>query len=208
MLFLPAELQAALADLGNIVEAKMSRLKSDSELETTRFRQAVYINFARRNHISDPCGKEQGYKRIIACFIKQLMIDHNSRSATVCGYVDAINILFCLWNFDDPADLTDRSNMCYKIILAREREENIARQRSPISREMFIALLDQAKESSADSLETVVADWFTLIGITGLRCTEYAQKTQSAIDKHEYPSRKRVIKAFIPSNWRFFNSKS
>ncbi len=104
----------------------MSRLKSDSELETTRFRQAVHINFAIRNHIPDPCGNEQGYKRIIACFIKQLMIDHNSRSATVRSYVDAINTLFRLRNFNVPADLTDRSNMCYKIILAQEREENIA----------------------------------------------------------------------------------
>ena len=34
-----------LFDLGNIVDAKMSRLKSDSELETVRFRQAVYIYF-------------------------------------------------------------------------------------------------------------------------------------------------------------------
>ncbi len=104
MLFLPAKSQAALADLGNIVDAKMSRLNSDSELETTRFRQAVYINFASRNHIPDPCGNKQGYERIIACFIEQLMIDHNSRSATVRSYVDAINFLFRLRNFNVPAD--------------------------------------------------------------------------------------------------------
>ena len=136
------------------------------------------------------------------------MIDHNSHSATVQGYLDAINTSFCLQNFDAPANLMDRSNMCYKIVLAGEREENIARQRSPISREMFTALLDQAKESSADSLKTGVADWFTFIRITGLRCTEYAQKTQSAIDKHKYPLGKCVVKAFIPSNWKIFNSKS
>jgi hypothetical protein len=46
------------------------------------------------------------------------MFDHNSRSATVRGYVEAINTLFCLQNFNVPADLMDRSNMCYKIILA------------------------------------------------------------------------------------------
>lgn len=135
------------------------------------------------------------------------MIDHNSRSATVRGYTDAINTLFRLRNFDVPADLTDRSNMCYKIILAREKEENIARQRSPISREMFTALLDQAKESFADSLETVVADWFTFIRITGLRCAEYAQTNQSTFDEHEYPSGKRVVKAFIPTDWKFYHSK-
>jgi hypothetical protein len=65
---------------------------------------------------------------------------------------------------------------------------------------MFSALLDLAKRSPVDSVETVVADWFTFIRITGLRCAEYAQKTQSAIDEHEYPSGKRVIKAFVPTD--------
>ncbi len=61
-----------------------------------------------------------------------------------------------------------------------------------------------------------VVCWFTrsscgrlvyLIQITGLHCVEYAQKTQSAFNEHEYPSGKRVVKAFIPSNWKFYNSK-
>jgi hypothetical protein len=96
--------------------------------------------------------------------------------------------------------------MCSRIILAREREENIARQRSPITREMFSALLDLAKRSPLDSVEAVFADWFTFIRITSLHCAEYAQKTQSAFDKHEYPSGKRVIKAFIPTDWKFYDS--
>ena len=68
----------------------MSRLKSDHELETARFRQAVYIRFIKTHNIPDPCGSQSGYKRIIACFIEQLMFDHNSHSATVRGYVEAI----------------------------------------------------------------------------------------------------------------------
>jgi hypothetical protein len=97
-------------------------------------------------------------------------------------------------------------SMCAKIISAREKEENIANQRSPITREMFATLLDSARRSeSKDSIEAVVADWFTLIRITGLRCAEYAQKTQSKVDEHEYPSGRRVIKAFIPTDWKFFD---
>ena len=96
--------------------------------------------------------------------------------------------------------------MCYKIILAWEKEENIARQRSPISREMFAALLDLAKKTAVDSVKAVVSDWFTFIRITGLRCAEYAQKTQLTFDEHEYPSGKRVIKAFIPTDWKFYDS--
>jgi hypothetical protein len=64
-------------------------------------------------------------------------------------------------------------------------------------------MLDLAKKSPVNSLETDVADWFTLIRITGLRCVKYAQKTQPAINKHEYPSGKSVVKAFIPTDWKF-----
>jgi hypothetical protein len=61
------------------------------------------------------------------------MMDHNSQSATVCEYVEAINTLFWLCNFDAPANLADRTNMCSKIILAREKEESVAWQQSPIT---------------------------------------------------------------------------
>jgi hypothetical protein len=106
----------------------------------------VYINFCKAKNIPNPCGNQIGFERIVGCFIEQLMFDHNSRSATVRRYVEAINTLFCLCHFDIPADLSGRANMCSRIILAREKEENIARQRSPITREMFTALLDLAKK--------------------------------------------------------------
>jgi hypothetical protein len=96
--------------------------------------------------------------------------------------------------------------MCFEIIHAKEREENIARQRSPITRETFAALLDLAKKSTVDSIEAVIADWFTFIRITGLRCAEYAQKTQSTFNEHEYPSGKRVVKAFVPTDLKFYDS--
>ncbi len=96
--------------------------------------------------------------------------------------------------------------MCAKIITAREKKENIANQRNPITREMFAALLDSARRSeSKDSIEAVVANWFTLIRVTGLQCAEYAQKTQSAVDKHEYPSGRRITKAFVPTDWKFYD---
>jgi hypothetical protein len=184
----------------------MSILKSDSELETARFRQAVYLEFCKIKRIPDPCGSQTGYERIIACFIEQLMLDHNPRSATLCGYVKAVNTLFCLCHFDIPADLPDLTNMCFKIIHAREKEENVARQRSPITREMFSALLDVAKKSQVNSIEAVVVNWFTFIRITGLRCAGYAQKTQSTFDEHEYPLGKCVFKFFDPTDWKFYNS--
>jgi hypothetical protein len=206
--FLPAKSQASLAPLGNHVDKEMSRLKPDSELETTRFRQAVYIKFTKRNHMPNPCSSKPGYKRIVACFIERLMVDQNSWSTTVHGYAESINTLFQLRNLPALANLSDQTNMCARIILLREKEEDIAKQQSPITREMFAALCNLAKKASADLLEAVVADWFKFIRNTGLRCAEYAQKTQSVFDKHKYPSGKCVVKAFIPTDWTFYNSSS
>jgi hypothetical protein len=140
------------------------------------------------------------------CFIKKLMLDHNSRSKTVRRYVESIHSLFRLQNLPIPANLSNRMNMCTKIITAHEKEENIANQRNPITREMFAALLDSARRSeSKDSIKAVVADWFNLIRITGLQCAEYAQKTRSAVDKHKYPLGRHVTKAFVPTDWKFYD---
>ncbi len=167
----------------------------------------MYIRFTKTHNIPDPCGCQSGYERIVACFIEQLIFDHNSCSAIVRGYVEAINTLFWLCQFDIPGDVSDQSNMCSKIILAREREKNVARQRSPITREMYSAPFYLAKKLDVDLLETVVADWFRLIRITGLHCSEYTQKTQSEVDEYEYPSGKCVVNAFTWNDWNFYNSK-
>ncbi len=97
--------------------------------------------------------------------------------------------------------------MCSNIILARNKEEEIARHQNTITREIFAALLELGAKSATNSLEAVVADWFTFIRITGLQCMEYAQKMQITVDEHEYPSGKRVVKAILPTNWKFYNQK-
>ncbi len=129
--------------------------------------------------ITDPCGAEQaGYEQIVACFIKNLMLDHNSHSATVRGYAESINMLSCLQNFPIPADFLDRNNICTTLISGREKEENIARQCSPLSREMQ----KLGNELNIDSPEAVVADQFTFIRVTGLQVAEHAQQTESKVD--------------------------
>ena len=40
-----------------------------------------------------------------------------------------------------------------------------------------------------------------------MRVPEYAQTTQNKIDAYEYASDNKVIKAFIPTDWKFFNEK-
>ena len=199
-MFSPPESRAALYDLGSYVDVKMSRLKHGPEVETERFRQAHYINWCMLKLIPDPCESESGYKRIVACFAENLIIDCNSRSATIQGYATSINKLFEMRGFPIPANISDRDNMVTKIIHACEHEETIARQSSPITKEMYVALAKLAKESLPDLAESVVFRFFNLIRVTGFRVAEYAQTTQTRVNKFNYASGNRVINSFIPTN--------
>jgi len=120
------------------------RLKQGSAIETERFRQAQYLNWCKQKFVPDPCGNEPRYERLVACFIENLMLDCNSRLATAQGYAQSINKLFEYRGFPIPANHSDRKNMTSKIIRMREREENIERQKSPISKEMFVAMANHA----------------------------------------------------------------
>ncbi len=135
------------------------------------------------------------------------MLDNNSRSKTVKGYAECINTLFRLRGFPVPVDLSDKNNMCTRLIDALENEEVIAKQQNPITNEMFANMEKLAWESSKDSAISTIFDFFCLIRITGFRIAEYGQTTQTKVDMHEYPSRNLVVKAFLPTDWVFKNEK-
>jgi hypothetical protein len=175
-------------------------------IETEWFRQAKYLNWCQIKKIPDACGNEYGYEHILACFIENLIINCHSCSATVFGHVQAINKLFELRNFPIPADLSDKSNMLSKIIQTCEREESIARQQSPLTKEMYVEMAKHSKASSQDSVHSVLFDFFNLIRVGGFRVSEYAQKTQTKVNEFEYASGNNVVKAFIPSDWQFYDA--
>ena len=102
--------------------------------------------------------------------------------------------------FPITAAILDRDNMVTKIINACEREKTIARQRSPITKDLYVALAKLAKESLLDSAESVVFEFFNLIRVAGFRVAEYAQTTQTRVNKFNYASGNRVINSFIPTN--------
>jgi hypothetical protein len=133
LLFLLPKSRAALYALGSYADTKMSQLKHGAEIETERFRQAQYIHWCMLKLIPDPCGGKRGYKQIVACFAKNLIMDCNSRSSTIQGYATSINKLFDMRGFPIPANISNRDNMVTKIIHACEHEETIARPRSPIT---------------------------------------------------------------------------
>ena len=155
-------------------------------------------------YMVDPCGPDLGYQRIVCCFLEQLMRDNNARSATVKGYMESINILFELRNLPIPAEPKDGNNICVKFCSALEKEENVARQRSPITKEMFARMISLGKASPVNSANAVLYDWFCVIRIGGFRCAEYAQTKQTSVDLHQYPSGRKVVKAFTAADWTFY----
>ena len=110
-------------------------------------------------------------------------------------------------NFPIPAGLADKDNMMSKIIHAREREENIARHRSPLTKEMYVEMARRAKKSSRNSIDAVLFDFFNLIRVGGFRVAEYAQETQTKVDEFEYASGNKVVKAFTSIDWNFYDAK-
>ena len=110
--------------------------------------------------------------------------------------------------FPIPANVSDKDNMVTKIIHASEREETIGRQRSPITIEMYVAVASKlAKESAADSVKTVVFQFFNFIKVAGFRLAEHAQTMQTKVDEFEYASGNKVIKAFMHTDWKFYDGK-
>jgi hypothetical protein len=118
-LFLPAESRADLNDLGHFIDTKLAQLKQGSAMEIERFRQAQYIKWCKQKFIPNPCGSKPGYEQLVACFMKKLMLDCNSQSVTVQGYVQSINKLFEYCGLPIPADLSDKENISAKLLHAQ-----------------------------------------------------------------------------------------
>ena len=113
---LPPESQADLRNLNDIINKKMSLIKRGSRDETAHFRQAVYIDWTKRKLIHDPCGDQPGYSCVISCFVENLMLDKNCHFKLVKGYDESINTLFKLRGFVIPIDLSDKQNVCTRLI--------------------------------------------------------------------------------------------
>ncbi len=87
------------------------------------------------------------------------------------------------------------------------REEDIARQRAPLDKK--IAKLRQTATASKckDSVSDLLFDVVALSRYIGPCLSKYAQTTQDKVDHHTYPSGKKIIKAFITSDFIFYYGK-
>ena len=128
------------------------------------------------------------------------------RSKTVQGYASAVNVLFRLRGYNQPTVLSDPNNMPGIIINNLITQENVASQRAPLDDEIFAEIARAAKAShSLDSDRNLLFDILTLARYIGPRVSEYAQTTQNKVDYHVYPNGTRVIKAFTPNDFIFYD---
>ncbi len=120
----------------------------------------------------------------------------------------AVNTLFKLRGFAPPADLSDPSNMTLILINNMLCKEDIARQRAPLDNKIFAQLQRSAASSkNCDSVNNLLFDFVSLGRYIGPRLSEYAQTTQDKVDYHTFPSGTTVIKAFVASEFIFYDGK-
>ena len=213
MHFLPDRARDSLAYMGHCVEREVAESQKHTGIETEGARQAHFIKWCQLYGIEDPCGPERGRERLVAIYIKYVIlgVNYNNktmiRSETAAGYAKAVNTLFELRGFPHPANFKVADNMSAVIIHNLEREENIARQRNSLDNEIFAQLQQMAAKTSTDSVEQVVFNMVAFGRITGPRAGEYSQKTLDKVEVHKYPSGTTVVKAFIKSDFEFFDRR-
>ncbi len=169
----------------------------------------MWIEYCTRNGIPDPCGNQPGYERLLSYFIKTLSMTTFCKAATARGYAEAVNWLFQARNFNEPADFSEKNNMVTILVTNIDKEDNVAKKAAPLTVEIFAQLKadadEQISKGNIDSAEVVVFDLACYNKIYGCRSCEYAQKKQTTVEIHRYPSGKEVVKAFTRECWVFFN---
>lgn len=78
----------------------MAHSQHNKTIETKAAQQAHYIKWCILHHIPDPCNSEIGYERIVAMYLKDVILGTNFndmelvQEMTVCGYAKAVNMQF------------------------------------------------------------------------------------------------------------------
>ncbi len=118
-----------------------------------------------------------------------------------------------MWHLDFyiiPVDLLDKESICIKIFIAREWEEDIAKQHSPITKEMTAEVLNKSQmAASKDLFKVVFCNFLKIIQLLGLWVPEYAQTMQAKVDMHdEYSLGKHIVNAFTSLNWIIYGKNN
>jgi hypothetical protein len=166
-------------------------------------------------NIADPCSHQQGYQRIIAIYIKYRMSGINFRNKdflrldTVRGYATSINALFKLQDMKPPVNVTNPNNILSILINNLVKEEDIARQCSQLDSDIFTELIRKSNVSrSQDSKHSTLFDLVMIDCYIGPRVSKYVQTSDKNVDYHMYHYGMQIIKAFIASDFMYYDEKS
>jgi len=106
----------------------------------------------------------------------------------------------------EPIVLSDPNNMAGILINNLIKEEDIARQRSPLDSNIYAKMLRRSSTSlSLDLEQRTLFNVTTITCYLGPRVSKCAQTTDKNVDYHVYPSGRRVIKAFIANDFQFID---
>ena len=128
------------------------------------------------------------------------------RSATVRGYAVSVDALFLLRDFALPVNMNNntRSTITKTLVHNLEREENIAKQRSPLDQKIYLEKVRKAKASkNINSVDKLLNDVTTINRYLGCQASEYAQTKQDVVDYFTYPSGNKVVRAFTRNDFVF-----
>ena len=161
----------------------------------------------------DPCNhSSEEHMALMTCFIESVIQGvsiknkDSIRAATVRGYADQINELHKLRGFQQPI-FNSRDNTPFVLIKALKDEENIAKQRRPITEDMASEMIREGNNSNKLSKKALIKDLTIFARQVGPRAAEIAQKTQSKADTHTYPSGRSVIKALCIDRIKCYDHK-
>jgi len=106
----------------------------------------------------------------------------------------------------EPIVLSDPNNMVGILINNLMKEEDIARQRSPLDSNIYAEMLRRSNASFLlDSEQRTLFNVTTIARYLGPRVSKCAQTTDKNVEDRVYPSGRRVIKAFIANNIQFID---
>ena len=160
----------------------------------------------------DPCGNYNIKTQILAVFIKSIINGesiknkNNIRAATVKEYANEINALHILRNLEPPIVFADKTNQLATLISNLEREEDIAKQRKPITKQMAAEMIKRGQNAPFTSKESLLRNTIIIARKIGPRAGEFTQKSANKPDYHEYQSGKRLIKS-ICADWLIFRNR-
>ncbi len=116
--------------------------------------------------------------------------------------------LFKLRKIALPAVLMDQNNMTVILVNNMLKEEDIARQWSPLDNSIFAELQQMSKTiRDEDSVHNLLFEDMAFGRYIWPSLSKYAQTTQDKVDVHTYPSGTTVVKAFVANDFVFYDQK-